>query len=128
MAHCKLSTIFIHGTLNDIIIWVKKDGRALSAGSKVRAKLFCVKGWIVRAALPKPSSCQLLIHILVQEGLQEYQHELESYFEEQKKTSPSFNKEEADLYSRLLLKALSEVQHMLASRNIFIESLPAGDN
>ncbi len=64
----------------------------------------------------------------MQEGLQEYQHELESYFAEQKTTSPSFNREEADLYRRLLLEALSEVQHMLASRNIFIESLPAGDD
>ncbi len=89
--------------------------------------MFCVKGWIVRAALPKPSSYQLYIHILVQEGLQEYQHELESYFAEQKKTLPSFNRKEADLYRRLLLKALSEVQHMLASRNIFIEGLHAGD-
>jgi hypothetical protein len=65
---------------------------------------------------------------LVQEGLQEYQHELESYFEEQRTTSPSFNKEEADLYRRLLLEALSEVQPMLASRNILTERLPAGDD
>jgi hypothetical protein len=82
----------------------------------------------VRAALPKPSSCKTIIYILVQEGLQEYQHELESYLAEQKTTSPSFKRQEADLYKRLLLEALSEVQHMLASRNIFIDSLPAGDN
>jgi hypothetical protein len=63
----------------------------------------------------------------VQEGLQEYQHELESYFAERKTSSPSFNKEEADLYRRLLLEALGEVQHMLASRNIFIEGLHDGD-
>ncbi len=60
----------------------------------------------------------------MQEGLQEYQHELESYFAVQKTSSPSFNMEEADLYRRLLLEALSEVQHMLASRNIFIDRLP----
>jgi hypothetical protein len=64
----------------------------------------------------------------VQEGLQGYQHELGSYFAEQKTTSPSFNKEEVDLYRRLLLEALNEVQHMLASRNIFTHSLPAGNN